>query len=117
MRFLLATLLLVLVAMPASGKQNVPELLLATQGEVVITSDGRIASLQLDPVLPREIRDALGRGMSQWRFEPVVVDGAARKARTGVQLTVRAKRNSDGNYTLYLEAAWFGISPPRPTSC
>jgi hypothetical protein len=114
MRFVLASLLLMLVAIPAAAKKPISELLLSTQGEIVIASDGRVASIQLDPVLPREIRDALGRGMSDWQFEPVVVDGAVRTARTGVQLTVRAKRNPDGNYSLYVESAWFGISQPRP---
>lgn len=101
-------------ALPAFADKPQAELDMSTSGEIVIAADGSVASHELDPGLAPVVKDLVDRNVRTWRFEPILVDGQPRPARTRMQLALRALPNEEGNYTLRLENVWFGVTKPNP---
>lgn len=106
-------LLLAAFALPAFAAPP-HELEMSTSGEIVIAADGRVVSHELDPGLAPVVKDLVDRNVRNWRFEPILVDGEARPARTRMQLALSAVPDDEGNYTLRLDNVWFGLSKPDP---
>ena len=118
----------VLAAAPEAVRKQVERSMLVA-GTVDIQPDGSVSGHALDPtpVLPAGVVRLVGEAVSQWRFEPVLVDGKPVNARAKMNLRIVAKAQDDGDYNLSVRSASFGseggvpgefitsarISPPR----
>jgi hypothetical protein len=98
----------------AAPGQALPELDLLSSGEIVIGPDGAVLSHALDPGLQPQVRELVEKNIRTWRFDPILVEGRAVKARTRMNLELSALPNAAGNYVLRVERAWFGA--PRASA-
>ncbi|WP_140726422.1 energy transducer TonB [Pseudomonas sp. Hp2] len=101
------------VAMPAMAagpgavrKQIESSLLL--KGDVDIEPDGSVSQVMLDreEKLPEGVVKLVHYSASRWKFEPVVVDGRAVRARAPMSVRVVA-RKLDGQYRVEIHSASF----------
>lgn len=79
-------------------------------GHVLIDFDGTVSGWDLDQPekLPSVVTELLERATTVWRFEPVVIDGEARRAKSRMRLRLVAKRLEDGNYRVSIQNGYFG---------
>lgn len=105
---------LLLLSVPALAgiaqvRKQVEASMLVT-GNVLIEPDGSVSQVQLDQPdkLPPGVRNLVDQAGKVWRFEPVTVDGVARKAKASMSLRVVAKELDSGDYSLELRGAYFG---------
>lgn len=101
----------VLAAGPAAVRKQVEASMLVT-GHVLIEPDGSVSGWEIDQrkKLPAAVVELVERSASSWRFDPVMVDGNARKARARMSLRVVARRieGDDDNYRVTIRAGYFG---------
>ncbi len=78
-------------------------------GSIDIEPDGTVSALSLDQQekLPGPVVDVTRKSVAQWRFEPVLVDGVASRARVLVTLRVVAAPAGDGAIGISLANATF----------
>jgi len=79
-------------------------------GTIDVEEDGSVSGHVLDQPekLPRGVVALVDRNASQWKFEPVLRDGKAVKARAKMSLHVVARALDDTNFTVEIDGANFG---------
>ncbi|MGY0651952.1 energy transducer TonB [Luteimonas sp. A537] len=79
-------------------------------GSVVVEPDGRVSTWEVDQRdrLPAEVVRLVGQTAPTWRFEPVLVDGEAVRARAPMSLRVVVKALDEGSYQLSIRSGHFG---------
>lgn len=106
-------LLLVVASVSAWASRDVSEQVqysMLVSGQVVIETDGTVASLTLDQPekLPQGVRELVQISGQRWRFEPVKVDGAVRRATTRMSVRVVARHPDSPDDSMRLQGAQFG---------
>lgn len=78
-------------------------------GEIRIDERGQVISHQIDQVekIPSGVVGLFAKSVPQWRFQPVVVDGVARPARSKMRVRVVARELDGGDYAVTLRDADF----------
>lgn len=78
-------------------------------GEIRVDERGQVISHQIDQVekVPAGVVGLFGKAVPQWRFEPVVVDGVARPARSQMRVRVVARKLDNGDYAIAFQDAQF----------
>jgi len=111
------TLMIGLVVAPAASasgggaaavrKQAVASMVVT--GEIRVDERGHVTAHQIDQVekVPAGVVGLFGRAVPQWRFEPVVVDGVARPARSKMRVRVVARKLDHGDYSIEFQDADF----------
>lgn len=96
-------------------RQQIEGSMLVT-GYVYIATDGSVDRLDLDQPekLPPAVKTLIERASPEWQFEPVMVDGVARKAKARMSLRVVAKKVAEDNYQIALRGAYFGEEAMTP---
>lgn len=94
---------------PAAARKLIEHSMVVT-GHVLIEPDGTVSGWELDQAntLPPAVTGLIERSVPVWRFEPVVVDGQARKAKGRMSLRLTANRLEDGNYRIAIQSGHFG---------
>lgn len=113
-KYLVALLLALLALLVGPAFAGAPrDLVASTTGELVVDAEGRVASVKLDHKdLGVEVMSAFEQQIREWRFEPVLVDGKAVRARAGVHLDMRVKMTEeDGPATLIVRSVRFSEPP------
>lgn len=79
-------------------------------GQVMIETDGAVSEVVIDQRdrLPPAAVDLIERAAAGWRFEPILVDGQPRAARTPMSLRLVARRGDDETYLLSIASGHFG---------
>ncbi|MDR7135575.1 TonB family protein [Lysobacter niastensis] len=79
-------------------------------GAIVIEPDGHVGSYQVDQAekLPPAATGWMAKAVSAWKFQPIVIDGKAVRARTRMSVRIVAKSQGDGRYEVRLASASFG---------
>lgn len=92
------------------------EMSMRVTGTVQIERDGSTGAFALEQAgkLPRPVEALVAAVVPQWRFEPVVVDGAPAPVRTRMSLRVVASPRDDGTYSLRVAGADFGDDSKLP---
>lgn len=112
-------LLLALVLMLGTASASVSEVrkqveasMLVT-GQVMIETDGAVSEVVIDQRdrLPPAAIDLIERSAAGWRFEPILVDGQPRAARTPMSVRLVARRGDDETYLLSIASGHFGDVP------
>lgn len=98
----------------AVRKQAVASMVIT--GEIGVDARGHVVSHRVDEAekVPAGVVDLLAKAVPQWRFEPVVVDGVARPARSKMRVRVVARKLEDGNYSVVFQDADFPGVDPAP---
>lgn len=108
---LLAFCLPLVAAMPDAVRAQVENSMLVT-GRVEIAADGSTTRVLLDQPgkLPSGVIDLVESTASQWRFEPVLVEGVPSAVRARMNLRVVARRSGADEYSIAVRGATFGGS-------
>lgn len=108
---LLASLLLAFTALAAQAGEpaSAPEMSMTATGEIVIAPDGSVREHKLDKGLAAAIETLIDTSVRAWRFEPILIDGRAVIATTRMSLELTAVPTAEGDYTLTLSSASFGV--------
>lgn len=77
-------------------------------GDIEIGPDGRVHHYELDQSQPAPIEAALAKGIAQWRFAPVLVEGRPVIAVTSMRMQIEAEPAASGGYQLRVRNVWFG---------
>ncbi len=109
-------LLLLLVAWPAMAEEA---LRLDVKGEISVDRNGSVRGYEIKTALTPEITSLLDRSVRQWKFEPMLRDGAPAYVRNDMYVSLVAAKVSEG-YRLRIERVRFGgtrkarrMDPPR----
>ncbi|WP_232310137.1 energy transducer TonB [Pseudoxanthomonas mexicana] len=96
-------------------RQQIEGSMLVT-GYTYIEPDGSVGRLELDQPekLPPAVKTLVERAGTEWQFEPVMVDGVARRAKARMSLRVVAKKVSEDSYQIALRGAYFGEEAMTP---
>lgn len=96
-------------AVPKSVRDRVESSLLV-KGSVDIEPDGSVSAVAIDheDKLPAGVVKFVRDSGLQWKFEPVVRDGRAVRARTAMSVRVVAKKLEGDDYRISLRGASFG---------
>ncbi|MGY1530768.1 hypothetical protein [Luteimonas sp. A649] len=78
------------------------------KGRIEIGPDGQVVDYRPSRDLPAVISNAVDANVRSWTFEPVVIDGRAVTAETGVLLVLDARERSDGGLALRIKDVAFG---------
>ncbi|TBR39785.1 MULTISPECIES: energy transducer TonB [Dyella] len=80
------------------------------KGNIVIATDGSVKEVAIDDqvVAGTPIGHMVLQAAMQWRFEPVIRDGAAVVAKSRMSVRIVAKRKEDGNIDVRINGATFG---------
>ena len=107
---ILAALALLAAPGPASAGAPPPALesvlSMPVDGTIVIEPDGAVGEYALTSQLTPGVKAMLDRTIPKWRFEPVVIDGAARRAQTRVRI-VLAANEVEGGYKVRIDNVVF----------
>ena len=100
---------------PGAVRKTVESSMLVT-GWVLIAADGSTTKLELDDKekIPDAVVSLIERGGATWRFEPVLVDGVARKAKARMSLRVVAKKVDADQYQISIRSSYFGAEAITP---
>ncbi|HUD40552.1 MAG TPA: energy transducer TonB [Dokdonella sp.] len=98
-----------LAASPTTVRKQIEASMLVT-GSVLIEPDGSVGQLEIDDraALPTEVAGLIESAGSAWKFEPVRVDGIARRAKARMSLLLVANRRDDGKYGVSIRSGYFG---------
>lgn len=108
---LLSLVLAGAAAAHAATRPSTPlEASMLVTGHVLIEPDGSVSNWELDHAdkLPAVVTGLVGRAALTWRFEPVVVEGQARRARASMSLRVVASQLQGDEYRVVISGAHFG---------
>ena len=107
--------LLALALAPAVQAEETPATLtvaptyeITASGDLEIGPDGRVHHYELDQSQPAPIEAALAKGIAQWRFAPVLVEGRPVIAVTRMRMRIAAEPIASGGYQLRVRNVWFG---------
>lgn len=107
---ILAALALLAASGPVAAGAPTPPLesvlSMPVDGTIVIEPDGAVGEYALTSQLTPGLKAMLDRTIPKWRFEPVVVDGTARRAQTRVRI-VLAANEVDGGYRVRIDNVIF----------
>ena len=81
---------------------------ITASGDLEIGPDGRVHHYELDHKQPAPIEAALAKGIAQWRFVPVLVEGRPVIAVTRMRMRIAAEPIGSGGYQLRVRNVWFG---------
>ena len=110
--------LLALLALLAAGgaAEAIPlvpldraELTMLVKGSIEMRPDGSVERIAMDQSkrLSRAVGQMIGAQVSQWRFEPLLVDGEPARARTNMQLRIVAQPKDDQHFDVRIQSASF----------
>lgn len=98
-------------AVAAEGSKLIEkaEMSMQVKGNIDMRPDGSVASYSIDhpEKLSQAVTQLVGTQVSQWRFEPVLVDGKPVAARTNMWLRIVAKPIDDKNFNVHIQSASF----------
>lgn len=105
----LALLSALAVAKPPAHLPDDAVLSMLVVGTVLVEPDGSVSGWEIDrrEVLPDFVTELVGRSVTTWRFEPVLIEGQPRKVQSRMGLLVVAHRRHD-SYELAIHSAVFG---------
>ena len=119
----MTVLAVVLLLLPLAGAAFTPSGKaheVRIKGRIEIGPDGQVVDYRPSRDLPAPIATAVEANVRSWTFEPVVIDGRAVTAETGVLLVLEARERSDGGLALRIRDVAFGApegsvekAPPR----
>ena len=100
---------------PGAVRKTIESSMLVT-GWVSIAADGSTTKLELDEKekLPDVVVSLIQKGGATWRFEPVLVDGVARKAKARMSLRIVAKKIDADQYQVSIRSSYFGAEAVTP---
>jgi TonB family protein len=100
---------------PGAVRKQIESSMLVT-GWVLIDPDGSVTKLEIDgqEKLPAGVVKLIEQGGASWRFEPVLIDGVARKAKARMSLRVVAKKVDADLYQLSIRSGYFGEEAQTP---
>jgi hypothetical protein len=100
---------------PRAVRKTVESSMLVT-GWVLIATDGSISKLELDgpDKLPTGVLSLVEQAGASWRFEPLLIDGVARKARARMSLRIAAKKIDAERYEVGIRSGYFGEEAMTP---
>ena len=75
-------------------------------GQILIDTEGRVESFEVATKLAEPLQAALLKLVKQWRFNPVMVDGVARRAGARMRVVLAAAREGDG-YRVHIDNVVF----------
>lgn len=112
-KWLLATLLALLsfaasAAGPGAVRKQIESSMRVT-GTIEVTPDGSVRTYAIDHAekIPKGLLGFIQQNIDQWKFDPVLVDGKAVGVRNTMSLRVVAKKLTDDEYSVRLQAASF----------
>lgn len=111
-----ALLALAATAAHASTYQDL-ESSAVVKGSIVLAKDGSVQTAVVDDAdkYGQPIADMVRRAALQWRFQPVLHDGAPVLAKASMHVRVILKKMPDGNYSARVKGATFGDNDPTDT--
>ena len=115
-----ALALLLVAGMAAAGNareaRQQAESSLRVSGSLVVGPDGEVASHELDPKAPLTpaLKAFVDDSIRGWRFQPVLVDGKAVRAKVPMSLRLVARRADDGNFSVTIASTYFGSTEDVP---
>jgi len=96
---------------PGAVRKQLEASMLLT-GDVVVGTDGHVASYDLDHAdrIPADIANLVKSGTQQWQFQPVLLDGKPvnAKARMSVRVVARRESPDSAQYVARISGATFG---------
>ena len=100
---------------PGAVRKQIESSMLVT-GWVSIAADGSLTKLEMDEreKLPQGVVGLVEQNSAHWRFEPVLVNGVARKAKARMSLRVVAKKVDAELYQLSIRSGYFGEEAQTP---
>lgn len=106
-----ALLSLATMVVQASSTRDV-ESSTVVSGTIVLAQDGTVQAAVVDTPekYGQPIADLVHKAVSQWRFQPVLRDGAPVVAKSSMHVRVVLKKMPDGNYNARIKGATFGDS-------
>ncbi len=98
-------------ASPQEVRKQAQASLLVT-GFVEIEPDGTVKDYVIDQPdkLPPVVTDVISKNVPTWKFEPVIVNGTAREAKSKMSLRIVAKQVDDKHDSVSIAAADFGAN-------
>ena len=96
-------------AVGTQPKREQAQFSILLKGTVDIRPDGSVDHYSIEGIkeLAPSIANMLDKQVSQWKFEPVVVDSKPVVAQTHMSLRLLATPNGDGNYSAGIQSVWF----------
>lgn len=96
-------------------RQQVEASMLVT-GAIIIEPEGAVEKLDIDQrdKLPEAVIGLVEKAAAGWKFEPILVDGVARRGKARMSLRVVANKLPNGDFQVALRGSHFGdeaISP------
>lgn len=100
---------------PGAVRDQVESSMLVT-GWILIAPDGSTTKLDLDEQekLPKSVVALIERAGASWRFEPVLVNGVARKAKARMSVRITAKKVEADRYEIAIRSGYFGEEAMTP---
>ena len=85
------------------------------KGTIETDAEGSVSSVLLDKPekFPPGLVDFVQKQVMAWKFEPVLVDGQPRRARSSMSLRVVARALDEDKYTISIRNASFGGEAPK----
>lgn len=102
-------------AIPRAEVLKQVESSMLVKGTIETNADGSVESLVVDQSekFPAGLIDFVQKQVKDWKFEPIMVDGKARRARSPVSLRVVARKMDDDNYSIAIRNANFDGEQPK----
>ena len=98
----------------ASAEKVIPRLELDAGGDVEIAADGQVSDYHLNSKLSPAVAGLVERAVRNWKFEPVIIDGKAVRAKTSMRLTLSAEPLEKEQYAVRVESVDFGAPNAKP---
>ena len=100
---------------PGAVRKTIESSMLVT-GWAMIDPDGSVSRLEVDEreKLPGGVAGLIDKAATRWKFEPVLVDGVARKARARMSLRIVARKLKADSYEVSIRSGYFGEEAMTP---
>jgi hypothetical protein len=96
-------------AVSADPKADDVELTITAVGRIAIDPEGKVHDYTMETNLAPTIANQINRHVRSWRFEPILVDGRAVIAETGLRLSLAAVPDGE-HYKFRIERVDFGAA-------
>ena len=102
-------------AIPRAEVLKQVESSMLVKGTIEINADGSVNSLVIDQPdkFPGGLVDFVQKQVKDWKFEPVMIDGKARRARSPMSLRVVARKVDEDGYSIAIRNANFDGESPK----
>ena len=106
---------LLAAAVPDAEIRRQVESSLLVKGAIGINADGSVDTLTIDQPdkFPAGLLDFVDKQIKAWKFEPVLVEGKAVRARSPMSVRVVARAVGEDSYSIAIRNASFGGEPPK----